>query len=172
MEYEEYIKSVMENSNLETQEKEYNQSVWNMVLDNCEILGYPEEQLNESAEEYYVSYKEKYKSEAWDAGMTYQEYLKDMGYADDQALKDECIKKAKTELEYIMIGVEIAKKEDIIVTEEIYMTWAQTLAENSGYSNVALLEAEYGTDYIMENVVFEVVSLWLYENNILVERVW
>ena len=68
-----------------------------------------------------------------------------------------------------MIGVEIAKKEQLAVTQEIYDELVKVYAKNYGSSDVKKFEEEYGVDYIMESFVFEGVCAWLYENNKLVE---
>ena len=167
--YEEYIKVTMKDYNLQSQKSEYNQNTWKKILENCKIVGYPEDQLKESADEYFKYYSESYKAAAKNAGKTYEEYLKDNKFENEEALKEECKKQAQAELEYIMIGVEIAKKEQLAVTQEIYDELVKVYAKNYGSSDVKKFEEEYGVDYIMESFVFEGVCAWLYENNKLVE---
>ena len=135
------------------QQMEYQRNVWDRVMDNCKILGYPEEQLDK-----FVEILEK--------------YLKENGMEDEETLKVEALKLAKEDLGYIMIAMEIAKKEGITVTEETYNEYAKRYADNIGFASVETFKEIYGRDYIMGNIVLEFVCIWLYDNNTLVERIW
>ena len=167
--YEKYIKEVMTDYNLQSQESEFAQNTWKLILENCKVTGYPEKQLEESVADYFEYYKESFKSAATTYGMTYEDYRKLNGFDSDEALMKECEKQAKSELEYIMIGVEIAKAEKLAVTKEIYDTLLKAYAGNYNYSDPAKFEEEYGADYIMESFAFEGVCSWLYENNNMIE---
>lgn len=167
--YEEYIKTIVKDYNLQAQQSEYNQNTWKMILDNCKIVGYPEDQLKESTDDYFEHYSESFKKAAESAKISYEEYLKKNDFENEEALKEECKKQAQSELEYIMIGVEIAKKEQLAVTEELYDELVKAYAKNYGFTDTAKFEEEYGIDYIMESFVFEGVCSWLYDNNKLVE---
>lgn len=135
------------------QQMEYQRNVWDRVMDNCKILGYPEEQLDK-----FVEILEK--------------YLKENGMEDEETLKVEALKLAKEDLGYIMIAMEIAKKEGITVTEETYNEYAKRYSDNIGFDSVETFKEIYGRDYIMGNIVLEFVCIWLYDNNTLVERIW
>lgn len=154
------------------QQMEYQRNVWDRVMDNCKILGYPEEQLRKLEEHYFEYYSESFKKAAEIAEISYEEYLAKNNFENEEALKQECIKLAQSELEYTMIGMEIAKKEHIVVTEEIYNTYIEQFAQNNEDFDLEEYEEEYGADYIMESVVFELVCKWLLDNNTLVERIW
>lgn len=168
--YEEYIKKKLREYNLNIQKSEFNQKTWEFIIENCKIKGYPEEELMETTEDYFENYIEEFKNSAKKYGMTYENYRKLNGFDSDEALKAECEKQAKSELEYIMIGVEIAKKEQLAVTEEIYNVLLKEYIKNNNYEGgAARFEQEYGVDYIMKSFVFEAACSWLYDNNNLIE---
>lgn len=104
-------------SDVQKQQTEYQKNIWSRILDNCKILGYPEEQLDK-----FVEILEK--------------YLKENGMEDEETLKVEALKLAKEDLGYILIAMEIAKKEGITVTEETYNEYAKRYADNIGFASV------------------------------------
>ena len=159
-------------SDVQKQQTEYQKNIWSRILDNCKILGYPEEQLRKLEEHYFEYYSESFKKAAEIAEISYEEYLAKNNFENEEDLKQECIKLAQSELEYTMIGMEIAKKEHIVVTEEIYNTYIEQFSQNNEDFDLEEYEEEYGADYIMESVVFELVCKWLLDNNTLVERIW
>ncbi len=167
--YEAYIREYLKSYNLQTQTSEFQQNTWKEIVAACKINGYPEAKLEEQAQDYIDYYVEYFKSYAEYMSMTYEELLELSGYESEDELKEECRKQAQAELEYIMIAVEIAKKENIAVTEDIYNSLLATYAANYSYDDVSEFEEEYGRDYIMESFVFEAVCMWLYDNNKMVE---
>ena len=64
-----------------------------------------------------------------------------------------------------MIGIEIAKKEQLAVTLDIFTNLIQEYSKEHGFDDISKLVDQYGIDYIMETFVFDGVCLWLYDNN-------
>lgn len=169
--YEKYIKESIKAQNLESQKSEYEYELWAAIIKNCKRNGYPEEQLEKLYNEYYSYYNEYYSYIASYYGQSYEEYLKAMGTTDDK-LKDNCMTSAKAELEYMMVAVEIAKVEDITITDEEYESIAEGIVNEYGYDSIEKFEEEYasyGDNYLYESFIFDEVSVMLAEANNMVE---
>lgn len=169
--YEKYIKESLQAQNIEAQKSEYEYEMWAAIIKNCKRNGYPEEQLEKLYNEYYSYYKEYYSYIASYYGQKYDDYLKAMGTTDEK-LKDNCMTSAKAELEYMMIAVEIAKVEDVTITDEEYESIAQGIVKEYGYDSIEKFEEEYesyGDNYLYESFIFDEVSAMLAKANKMVE---
>ena len=59
--FEEFIRSYLENSQTSDQQSQYSSALWTQIMDNCEFTSMPEEELA-AAEEYYQNALEDYYS--------------------------------------------------------------------------------------------------------------
>ncbi len=137
------------------------------VLDNTEVLNYPKAEYNEIKSTIEVS--EESFEQAY--GYSYDEYLKETY----NMTRDEYIKfQMKTEMVYYAI----AKQEGIEPTEEMltneraslvdyykeYYITNNKLSSSEALSTAEQLVENLGDVYIYENVMFELVKDFLYEN--------
>lgn len=169
--YEKYLKDSLKEQNLAEQKSEYEYEMWAAIIKNCKRNGYPEEQLEKLYNEYYSYYKEYYSYIASYYGQKYDDYLKAMGTTDEK-LKDKCMTSAKAELEYMMVSVEIAKVENVEITDEEYESIAEGIVKEYGYDSVDKFEEEYasyGENYLYESFIFDEVNEMLAEANNMVE---
>ena len=116
---------------------------WKQVVENTEILGYPESELAKQLENvradlsayYGMEYEELIKAYTSYAGITEEQFA---GMVDQQA---------KYELEYKMITYVIAEKEGITWTQEEYDEQVNLILTNSGALSVESFETTYKVDF-------------------------
>lgn len=165
--YEKYVGEQIILSDEEEQKSSYQAKVWENILENSEILGYPQNKLNDTVDQYYEMYKAQYTSVAAQYSMTYEDFLA-LYQMTDESLKESCEEQARAELEYIMLAVLIADKEGIELSDDEYESMAEEIATQYSYESIDEFEKDYGKDYIVESFIFKKVSDMLYENNTMV----
>lgn len=116
---------------------------WNQIIENAEILDYPESELTKQLENVRYDLAAYY-------GMEYEElvtsYTSYMGITADEfegMVKDQ----AKYELEYKMITYTIAKTEGITWTQEEYDEQVNLFLANSGSPSIESFESNYNIDF-------------------------
>ena len=116
---------------------------WNQIIENAEILDYPESELNKQLENVRYDLSAYY-------GMEYEElvtsYTSYMGITADE-FEDMVKDQAKYELEYKMITYTIAKAEGIDWTQEEYDEQVNLFLTNSGALSIESFESNYGIDF-------------------------
>jgi trigger factor len=165
--FEKAMKDTLAVQNLEDQEKAYEYALWAAVIENCKRNGYPEDVLTTLTDDYYSYYKDYYTYVASYYGITYEEYLKQFG-ATDEKVKEDCLESAKSELEYMMVASEIAKKEKITISEDEYNKEISSIVEEYSYeSEDKFLEqyADHPENYLYESFIFDKVTEYLKEQN-------
>lgn len=162
--FEKYINEQIVLSNEQNQTSDYQAKVWEKVLENTEFDGFPANKLNETAEQYYETYKAQYQAAAETYSYTYEDLLAKYNLTDEK-LKQSCVEQAKAEIEYIMISVVIAEAEGIELSDEEYESMAEEIYPQYSYESIEEFEEDYGKDYIHESFIFKKVSDMLYENN-------
>lgn len=157
-------------SQIETnQHTAYATAIWSAILADSKVTSYPEKQLSDNSADYYDTISAQFKDFAEKNKVEYEAVLGAYGFKTEDELKEYCEEKAKKELDYIMLSVVIAQKENITITDEIYNKFAAELAASSGFDKVEDFEKEFGVNYIMESMIFEAVSEWLCVQNNMVE---
>ena len=163
-EYRKEVKALMEESVEEAEIEELMESVWNVVLENSEIIAYPEAVLTAQIDELYDYYEqgaEVYQME-FDAfldevmGLTEEEFVASLQIAAETNVKNDLI----VEL--------ICEEENITLTEE-EMT-EEELAKEMGYEDVDAMIEDAGADAVEKYVMRDVVKRWLAENCIQVKE--
>lgn len=99
-------------------------AAWNKVIDGCKIKKYPEDQvekLEKQAKTYYENMAKQY-------GMELKDYIKQVGYTEDQ-FNEEIEKSAKEEAITRVVMDLIADKEKIKVTDADYDKQIQKYAD-------------------------------------------
>lgn len=102
------------------------QKLWKDIVDSSEVIKYPEEmeELNEKV-------LDTYKNIAKDEDMEWEEYLKSMGYTEEELLEN-TKKYAEGITKEEMILYSIAKTEGLEVTGDEYDAYLDELLEGSG----------------------------------------
>lgn len=116
---------------------------WNQIIENAEILDYPESELTKQLENVRYDLAAYY-------GMEYEElvtsYTSYMGITADE-FEDMVKDQAKYELEYKMITYTIAKTEGITWTQEEYDEQVNLFLANSGSPSIESFESNYNIDF-------------------------
>ena len=165
-EYKKEVKAIMEEAVEEAEIEELMESVWNVVLENSEIIAYPEAVLTAEIDELYDYYQQGadvYQME-FDAfleevmGLTEEEFVASLQIAAETNVKNDLI----VEL--------ICAEENITLTEEEMAAAQEELAEEMGYEDVDAMIEDAGADAVEKYVMRDVVKRWLAENCIQVKE--
>lgn len=179
---------VQENSELETVE-EYRQMIydqlltdkraeaeasredeaWNQIIENTEILGYPEQELAKQLENVRYDLSAYY-------GMEYEElvsaYTSYAGITEEQ-FEEMVNQQAKYELEYKMITYVIAEKEGITWTQAEYDEQVNLILTGSGSLSIESFESTYKVDFedtyrtrIIDSILHNKVTDFIMENTV------
>lgn len=122
---------------------------------------YPQELYDTCKEEFYSDNE----ATAEMLGMEVDEYLKDFCGYEDQDIENEILSIIKQHLTVYSIAL----KEDLMITDEEYTEYVDSVVAEFGYSDAAELEAEYSEAAIRYSAVFDNVTSLLYENANLTE---
>ena len=126
-------------------------AVWSTVLENAEVLHYPEQQVMY----YYSIYKNNIMAEADTYGHTYEEHLEAIG------LTDEYVMEASQELVFEeLVFYAIVEAEGYGISDEEYAEGIVEYAERQEMT-VEQLEAYYEKDYIIDNLLWDKVMFAL-----------
>ena len=99
--------------------------------------------------------------------MDYASYIAQFGVTDED-VKADCLASAKSEMDYMMVASEIAKVENITVSQEEYDAEISSIVEDYTYgSKDKFLEqyANHPDNYLYESFVFDKVTDYLKEKN-------
>ena len=119
------------------------------------------------ADDYYNYYKDYYSYVASYYGITYEEYLTMVGTTDAE-LKAGSEEDAKNELEFIMVGSEIAKVENLSISKEEYESEVSSIVEEFSYESSEKFMEQYANhpeNYLYESFIFDNVTDLLKEKN-------
>ena len=157
-EYKAQIRSDLEESNKETAESTLLASVWEALVDQCEVKKFPEGMLDEytkNLEEQYSYYAQMY-------GMEIEEFFKQIfGMSAEELAKT-------TATQELAISL-IAEKEGLTLTDKEYEAGVKELAEQYGYEDTEEFVTAYGEDSIRQALLQEKVGNFLVENAVQVE---
>lgn len=139
---------------------EYNEQrmsdVWNQVLENATISGYPQEEIDAYAAEmadYYNQMAEQY-------GIDYETFISYYGYT-TETMEEACQTYGKNVLNEKMVLYMIAQEEGLDITDDEYRTEMDNLVEMSGMEEEQIVELYGGEDYIRESLLFTKVLDYL-----------
>ena len=160
---EDYEASVKE-SLVQSKEEEYKyvavEEIFAYLIENSEFDGYPNE-LYEKCEKMYNSNNEFYASMY---GMTVEEFLEMYGI-DEKTKKQEI----EASVNYELVIREIAKKEKIECTDEEVTKYIEEIYAEYGYESTDEFLEDYTREEIMDEMIYQKVSDFLYENAKFVE---
>jgi len=118
-------------------------AAWNLIIENTEILDYPESELNKQLENVRADLSSYYGMEYDELVTSYTSYAGISADEFEKMVKDQ----AKYELEYKMITYSIAKAEDITWTQDEYDEQVNLFLTNSGSLSIESFEDKYQMDF-------------------------
>ncbi len=118
-------------------------AAWNLIIENTEILDYPESELNKQLENVRADLSSYYGMAYEDLVTSYTSYAGISADEFEKMVKDQ----AKYELEYKMITYSIAKAEDITWTQDEYDEQVNLFLTNSGSLSIESFEDKYQMDF-------------------------
>lgn len=166
--YEASIRKNLEESNQTTAEQQAQSDVFNKVVENANITGYDEDEVNDLIDKEFNSFKDTAASyESY--GYSYEDVLAANGYSSEDELKEGITEYVKSYLDQVMVLYCIADKEDITVSsEEVDAMIEEYMTTYSVTTKEEVLEY-FGDDYFEISLLSEKVRDFLMENAVLVE---
>lgn len=160
---DEYRNSIKEtiNANLK---KAHVAAIWEQVIENATILSIPQEQLDywywnfRGQVEQYV-----YMYQMYGYQVTYEQMLVELGFENDDALKDY----AEDMVEEELVMYAIIKAEQLEASDEEYRIFIESYMESSGKTEAEILEM-YTEEYIRQQIVLNKIDNVVYDLNDLV----
>ena len=163
---EAYTKALRENMN----QTAYYEQITEQLMASGEVEKYNEAEVllrKEKLISEYTAYAEYYGSFYGFDTETAIMYV--LGFESMDAFKEEMGKYAYEVEKNAMIIAEIAKKENIKVSEEEYTARATEMAEYYGYADVAEFEKANSKDEIKESILAELVMKFIIDNAAITE---
>jgi trigger factor len=150
--FKEYYRGKVEADLAAAAESEAYTELWQLIVDNAEVLEYPEQQL----QYYYNAQKSQYESYAASNNVDYATILSYMGVTEESMNES-----AKSYVKEDLVFYSIVKAEGFSISDEEYAVGAAGYAAQAGAS-VAQLEEYYGKDYIVDCLLWDEVLKQLF----------
>lgn len=146
-EYKKLVRENLEDLNQEEAEMQMKSNLLGVLLEQCEVIEYPEEELKENIEDMTEFMDNQLEQQAAYAGMTAEDYLEASGYTEEQWKEEiEGFVKENLRMKYsleLLLDVE-----KISHTEEDYESFLKEEAEKQGFKDAdeveEALESYYG----------------------------
>jgi len=162
-EYRSYVKEQMELSDYEGQLYDLKQELYSKIVDETELLKYPENRVKEQQETLTADYEamaETYGYSEWDE-------FRDAYFQMDQAEFEEQLRLyAESLVKSEMVIYAVAEKEGIVLTEEAYEQELQNMLDMAGFESDADFQdyagmsiREYADSYDMDRDIL--LTKWL-----------
>lgn len=154
--YKVYIKENLEAS--KKQEAVYNKqnNIWMQIVDNSEIINYPEDVLQKRVEQSLKYYEDLATSNE----MSLEEYLS--GYYDSvDAFKQMLTTNIQQMLQQELLVNAIAEAEKITISDEEYQKGLEGYAAQYGFNDTVAFENQYNKEEIVQSLTNEKVMAML-----------
>ena len=125
------------------------QSVWTSVVNNAEILGYPEQEIERTKQEmteYYTSYAQAY-------GMEFADFLTNFLGMTEEEFQTEAAAYAQELVGQELVLYAIIGAENLELSQEEYRSGLDGYAKDAGYDSSEEYETDYGKDWIFANLL-------------------
>ena len=162
---EEYIEYIRESLNNEINTANI-ENVWQIILDNAEIIEIPTQQFNYyynsfvSQIEQYVLYSEYYFGQR----LTFDEVLVYLGFENEEALKEYARDIIKNE----MIIFALIQAEEIEVTDVEYQNFLELLMQQTEKTEEEVLQQYGGKDTLIKSILLDKADQFVLDANTLV----
>lgn len=160
----EYEKTVKDQLYKEKENKAKSQKIgelWKEIVDNTEVIKYPEEEVDT----YVKEIEEQYKSAAKSYGMELKDFWKQQGFESEEAYNADNKKTAQAYVKEQMVMYYIAEKEDLSYTKDDEKKLREAI-EKAGYTEDTFKQY-YGQDidpYVEASLTFNAVGEFIYKN--------
>lgn len=157
--YKAYVKKDLEEQAALSAENEMMSAAWQTVVENTEIVDYPEKEVEDTKvylQDYYQSYAEAY-------GMELKDFL-EMAGMDEETFQTEMDTQAKDTVAQEMIIYAIARAEGLELTDDEYKEGAQGYVESMGLESIEALEEQYDHKTIEVSILSEKVMKFVIDN--------
>lgn len=166
-EYEEEVRTMLEESATEDYEYSLQDAVWNAVLEKAEVVKYPDgevEELTQSLIDQYASMAEYY-------GADYETFITEyMGYTVED-FEAQAKTAAEESIKMQLVAKAIAEAEGLVPSDDEYQEKYEEMCEEYGYEDVdALIEAAGSEEDLQVIVLENIVIEWLADNCIQVNE--
>ncbi|MCQ2507306.1 MAG: trigger factor [Dorea sp.] len=144
--------------------KELGQKVWDKIVENSEILSYPEDRVAEREN----ALMEQYEGIAADQNTTVEEVAKKLGYKDLDAFQKAITDSVQKYFSSILLAEAIAEKEHIKITDQVLEEELQKIVDDYGeyygYSTVEEMKESEDAEALQSVVLKNKVTEWLGEH--------
>lgn len=155
-----FVRNKLEKESRETARETAITNVWAQVIENAEVISYPQQQLDY----YYAVQMSQCEYYANAYGMTVEEIMKIMGYTEESLLED-----AQTYTKEDLVFYGIAQIEGISISDDEYAAGLAGYASETGATGDEL-EDYYGEDYIRECLLWDKLLEMIYESSNITEK--
>lgn len=156
-EYNKEIRAQLETENQTAYVNELSSRVWQAVVDNTEVINYPEDRVQKLTDEYLDSYK----SAAAEWGMEYEDFLELQAGMDVETFEKRVDEVVKDSVKQTMIVEAIAQKENITMDDAAYEEQLEAIAASNGISDVETLKGMAAEEELKEIALGNLVREWL-----------
>ena len=157
-EYKAQIRSDLETSNAQTADSTLLGSVWEALVENCDVKKFPEGMV----EDYVKNLEEQYSYYAQMYGMEIEDFFKQIfGMSAEEVAKT-------TATQELAINL-IAEKEGLTISDKAYDEGVKELASQYGYEDTEEFIKAYTEDGIRKALLQEKVGKFLVDNAVQVE---
>lgn len=137
-------------------------SLWTEVVDNSEVIKYPEDEVNAYIEEI----EQQYQTMADTYGMELKELWEQYGIESEEEYNKSNKEAAQAYVKEQMVMYDIAEKEDLSYTDEEEETLRKQL-EQAGYSDDETFKENFGQDmdtYVELALTFQTVGNFIFDH--------
>ncbi len=159
-EYRSYLEQYISSANQSSAENSAKEVLWGMVVDNAELIAYPEgevEKVIEYLEELYQQSAESY-------SMTFEDYRNQILAMDQEEYEAFRDKYAESIVFDTMVLYAVVEDAEITLTESEYQDTAGYYAAQLNYDSLEAAEASYGKVNLCKLIAKDKVNEMLYEN--------
>lgn len=161
--YKESIRKELAASNEESATKQAKSDVFKKVVDNSEITGYDEKEVDELIDKEFKSFKET--AQTYESyGYSYEDVLASNGYSSEDELKEGITQYVKDYLNQVMVLYCIADKENITVSSKEIDSKVKEYMDTYSVKTEDEVYDYFGEDYFEISILSEKVMDFLMEN--------
>ncbi|MDO4454392.1 MAG: trigger factor, partial [Eubacteriales bacterium] len=164
-EFREEVKEALEANKVEQQRGTELQKIYALLVQNCEVVEYPQELLDYGVSQFtrnYTNYAEQY-------GMSLEDFIQGMFGMTLEQFEEQALINTKETARQEMLLKAIAEKEDLELTEEEYKEGLKKYTSDYGFaSEEALLEAN-SEEIVRDALLQDKVMQFLLDNAVITE---
>ncbi len=147
--YKKYIKEQLESQKKSQADNSKQQELTQKAVDNAEIKNYPQEMVDQYAEQY----KSQYEQYAAYYGMELSDFLKQYMQTTEDDFNKQAEEYGKQATSFMLVMYAIADAENFQVDDKLYQEKLAEYAEENGFDSADDLEKQYGRKYITQVII-------------------